>query len=190
MRTRFIAFFTLIVIVCAPFQTASASRAADATNDKPTLDFPNSITFQATITAPAKITSIMLEYGDQEETCGQVIAKAFPQFTPGTTVNVEWTWDMRQSGSLPPGAQIWWRWRYTDATGKETVSDQKTVTWLDNIHKWQMLTEGDVGGRAPVSNTATSAITPGGGIAGSSLAHAMIAPATAVSSSSDVTRRR
>lgn len=144
MPTKFIAFFTLIVIICAPFQTASASRAADVTNDKPVLDFPNSITFHATITAPAKITSIILEYGDQEETCGQVIAKAFPQFTPSTSVNVEWTWDMRQSGSLPPGAQIWWRWRYTDETGKETVSDQKTVTWLDNVHKWQTLTEGDV----------------------------------------------
>ncbi len=142
MRTRFIAFFTLFVIICAPLQIVSAWRAADVTNDKPVLDFPNSITFQATLSSTAKITSIILEYGDQEETCGQVIAKAFPQFTPGTSVNAEWTWDMRQSGSLPPGAQIWWRWRYTDASGKETVSGQKTITWLDDIHDWQTLTEG------------------------------------------------
>jgi hypothetical protein len=29
---------------------------------------------------------------------------------------------MRQSGSLPPGAQLWWRWRVTDANGNETVT--------------------------------------------------------------------
>ena len=40
----------------------------------------------------------------------EVIAKAFPEFTPGQTINAEWTWEMRQSGSLPPGAQLWWRW--------------------------------------------------------------------------------
>jgi hypothetical protein len=46
---------------------------------------------------------------------------------------------MRQSGSLPPGATIWWRWRYTDETGKETVSDQKTITWLDADHDWKTI---------------------------------------------------
>ncbi len=140
MRTRFIAFLMLIAVALVPLQIVSASPAADVTNDQPTLDFPTAITFHAKISSSAKITSVVLEYGDQEETCGTVIAKAYPQITPGTSVDVEWTWDMRQSGSLPPGAQIWWRWRYTDETGKETVSDQKTVTWLDSQHHWQLLT--------------------------------------------------
>jgi hypothetical protein len=108
------------------------------------LDFPNSIVFHVTIHSTDKITSIVLEFGDQEETCGQVIAKAYPQFTPANSVTVDWTWDMRQSGSLPPGSQIWWRWRITDETGQETVSDQKTVLWLDNIHPWKTLTKGDI----------------------------------------------
>ena len=93
---------------------ASASPAADVTNDHATLDFPNAVTFQAQINSTAEITSVVLEYGDQEETCGQVIAKAYPQFTPGNTVNVAWTWDMRQPGSLPPRAQIWQCWRHSD----------------------------------------------------------------------------
>ena len=41
---------------------------------------------------------------EQPDFVGEVIAKAFPQFTPGKTVEAEWTWEMRQSGSLPPGA--------------------------------------------------------------------------------------
>ncbi len=49
---------------------------------------------------------------------------------------------MRQSGSLPPGANLWWRWRVTDANGVETVSDTKTAIWLDDVHEWKTLTEG------------------------------------------------
>jgi len=49
---------------------------------------------------------------------------------------------MRQSGSLPPGATIWWRWRVTDANGQETVSETKTATWLDDDHDWKTLNEG------------------------------------------------
>jgi len=144
MQTKWMIFPILVVIFLSQFQPVSASFAGDVTNDQATLNFPDTITFHANIQSSQKITSIILEYGDQEETCGQVIAVAFPKFTPAASVAVEWTWDMHQSGSLPPGSQVWWRWRYTDETGKESVSEQKTVTWLDSIHNWQTLTEGDI----------------------------------------------
>ena len=124
--------------------SVSAAHLADVTKDQPKLDFPNTITFQATISATTNLTSVILEYGTEQQTCGDVIAKAFPEFSPAKSVNVEWTWDMRQSGSLPPGATIWWRWRYTDDTGKETVSEQKTIIWLDSVHRWQTLTSGEL----------------------------------------------
>lgn len=133
-----------LVLLSAAARSASALTTSDISGDQPTLDFPNSITFHLTITSPAQVTSLTLEYGDQEQTCGQVYAQAYPQITPGKTVTADWTWDMRQSGSLPPGAQIWWRWRYMDANGQETVTDQKTVTWLDSTHDWQTLTAGDI----------------------------------------------
>ena len=144
MQTKSIIFPILIVIFLSAFQPVSASTKADISDNEATLNFPNSITFDANIQSSLKITSVVLEYGDQEETCSQVIAKAFPKFTPDTFVRVYWTWDMHQSGSLPPGTQIWWRWRYTDESGHETVSEQKTITWLDSIHHWQTLTEGDI----------------------------------------------
>jgi hypothetical protein len=92
---------------------------------------------------PVDVTSVVLEYGNQQQTCGEVVAKAFPQFTPGKQVDAEWTWEMLQSGSLPPGSQLWWRWRITDANGNETVTDQKTATWLDDTHKWKTVQNGD-----------------------------------------------
>jgi len=123
---------------------ASAGPPADVKNDQPLLDFPESITFHADLQSTADITTVVLEYGTNELTCGEVVAKAFPQSTPAKSLSVEWTWEMKQSGSLPPGAQIWWRWRYVDQTGKESVSDQKSVTWLDSVHTWQTLTQGGI----------------------------------------------
>ncbi len=136
--------WSLLFLILWPNSPASAGPAVQITGDQPVINFPDTITFQAEIQGSANITSVVLEYGEQVETCGQVVAKAFPQFTPGTTVTVNWTWDMRQSGSLPPGATLWWRWRVTDESGQETVSDQKTVTWLDASHPWQKLTSGDI----------------------------------------------
>ncbi len=144
-RRRSLALLICVLLsASAVAKPALAAAGMDVANDQPTLDFPNSITFHVTISSAVNIASINLEYGDQEQTCGQVVAEAFPQITPSTTINASWTWDMRQSGSLPPGAQIWWRWHITDADNHETTTDQKTVTWLDASHNWQTLTQGDV----------------------------------------------
>lgn len=123
--------------------TAFTSPHADVTNNEVVINFPETATFQATISSSSEIKSVILEYGNQQQTCGEVIAKAFPQITPGKTLTAEWTWNMRQSGSLPPGSTLWWRWHITDVSGNETVSDTKTATWLDNTHKWQVMNNGD-----------------------------------------------
>jgi hypothetical protein len=142
MQVRATKVLILLLIILAPLGSVRAAQDVQISENQATLDFPNTISFAARLQSAATISSITLEYGTGQSTCGEVIAKAFPQFTPGSNVQVEWTWDMRQSGSLPPGATIWWRWRYADQTGKESVSEQKSVTWLDSVHSWQTL-EGD-----------------------------------------------
>jgi hypothetical protein len=122
---------------------AFASSALSVTTNEIIFSFPESATFRASFTSEVEITSVVLEYGNEQQTCGEVVAKAFPQVTPGKTVSSEWTWEMRQSGSLPPGAQLWWRWRVTDANGQETVTETKTATWLDDVHNWQTTNTGE-----------------------------------------------
>jgi hypothetical protein len=132
----------LVTSVLSTSMAVSAAPATVVTDDQPTLNFPESITFRATIESSTPINAVILEYGTDQLTCGTVVAKAFPQFEPGTTVTPEWTWEMRQSGSLPPGASLWWRWRYTDESGVESVSEKKTLVWLDSVHDWQTVTSG------------------------------------------------
>lgn len=156
-KTSLIALAFGLLLVTLTFTTpiaVSAASRANVTDNQPTLNFPDSLTFRATIESSAPITSVVLEYGTDQLTCGTVVAKAFPQFSTGATVNAEWTWEMRQSGSLPPGATLWWRWRYSDENGVENVSEKKTLTWLDSKHNWQTITSGPInihwysGGRA------------------------------------------
>ncbi|HJS17427.1 MAG TPA: peptidase MA family metallohydrolase, partial [Anaerolineales bacterium] len=122
--------------------TVNALQAGVTQNDI-TLNFPETATFQLSVNHPAEIMSIVLEYGSRQQTCGEVVAKAFPQFKEGTTVDAEWTWEMLQSGSPPPGTELWWRWRIMDANGDETVTDTQTATWLDDEHNWKTVDQGD-----------------------------------------------
>jgi hypothetical protein len=140
MPRRILTLLTLFLLCSLALpHPAYAAASPNVTNDRAVINFPISITFSATLSADSAITSVILEYGTDQLTCGEVIAKAFPEFTPARSVNVEWTWEMRQSGSLPPGATIWWRWRYTDSNGKETLSTQQTITWLDSQHPWKTI---------------------------------------------------
>jgi hypothetical protein len=144
MQARIFILLILFVSILMPAQAISAAPLGQALDDRVTFSFPETATFSATLSSSAKITSVVLEYGNEQQTCGEVIAKAFPQFVPSNSVEVEWTWDMRQSGSLPPGASIWWRWRYQDESGAQFVSERRTAIWLDDEHNWQTVSSGDL----------------------------------------------
>ncbi len=134
--------FVVCLLSIAP--TAHAQGGIEIGEDKAALNFPESVTFLAAFTAPADIKSVVLEYGVEQRTCGVVVAKAFPAFTPAASVTVQWTWEMRQSGSLPPGATLWWRWRVQGAHGQEYTTPQQNILWLDEIHDWKTVGGGNI----------------------------------------------
>lgn len=144
MKNRIVTFLLSLLLSLPTVGPAYAAPNTEVTQNKVVLKFPETATFQITVSSGAEIKSIVLEYGNQQQTCGEVIAKAFPQFTSGSTVKTEWTWDMRRNGSLPPGTQIWWRWRIIDANGNETVTDTQTAAWLDSVHPWKTITSGQL----------------------------------------------
>lgn len=143
MQRIHILLFILTTSLFIPTGVQAAPHS-DVEADTAAFDFPNTVTFSATLSAPSEIVSVTLEYGNEQLTCGEVVAKAFPDFLPSASVDVLWTWDMRQSGSLPPGTTLWWRWRYVDSSGTEYVSDTQTTIWIDDMHDWKTLTNGDM----------------------------------------------
>jgi hypothetical protein len=123
-------------------ESATARSGITASDDRAEIYFPEKVTFQVDLESEAQIDEIVLEYGVEQQTCGTVVAKAFPEFTPSQNVSASWTWEMKQSGSLPPGAQIWWRWYATDADGNELLTETQWIMWIDGVHKW-LAVEGD-----------------------------------------------
>lgn len=137
---------TIAVLISAALIAPLTGPAADltTTDDRAQLEFPDRLTFQADFKSDHPIEKVVLEYGVDQWTCGTVIAKAFPEITPGKDVSAAWTWEMKQSGSQPPGSRIWWRWRLTDQQGQETVTNRKETVWLDDQHDWQTASGGNI----------------------------------------------
>ncbi len=136
-RSVLIGLLLAILLGALPGAVAAQSPIT-ASGDTATVDFPNKVTFQVQLqSSAASISQVILEYGTSQLTCGTVIAKAIPQFMPGKEVEAQWTWEMQQSGSLPPGSTIWWRWHVIDIAGNEMRTEEQRVTWLDSQHSWE-----------------------------------------------------
>ena len=146
MHTLLLSLVLIFNLVGLPFagQGDNSQEEIQFENNQAVLNFPDKATFQVKITSPSEIDRVVLEYYTEMVTNGNVIAKGFPDFEPANSLEVKWTWEMLQSGSLPPGAKIHWRWRVTTKSGTEAVSPEQTVTWLDSIHPWETATEDQV----------------------------------------------
>ncbi len=144
MKQNVILALLLSILLAGWAIPVGAQTGLQVIENQAALNFPQSATFRAVIQSNAPITSVILEYGAEQLTCGTVVARAFPDFTPTSRLDVEWTWDMRQSGSLPPGARLWWRWLVSDASGATYRSETQEILWLDEEHPWQVVSGGNI----------------------------------------------
>ncbi len=145
MRRAIGAILLLFVLAAASdvAQPGLASSGPQILAAQAVLAFPDTITFEVQTRSDASIVAIELEYGLEARSCVTDINKASPEaFIPAPQVATEWVWDMRRTGSLPPGARLWWQWRVVDEAGREVRSERQTLTWLDDVHPWKSL-EGD-----------------------------------------------
>jgi len=144
MRQRLPVLLLLVFLLGGLVVPVHAQASIQVVSDKATITFPETIQFSAEFKAGSEIKSVILQYGVEQLTCGTVQAEAFPAVTPAADVNASWTWEMRQSGSLPPGSTVWWQWLVTDSSGVQFISPQKTILWLDDIHPWQVIIGGEI----------------------------------------------
>lgn len=112
--------------------TVSTNRAVPS--------FPQEIRFEVAATSPTSIESVELEFWTDALACGESLTRAFPEdFTPGTSIETEWTWDLRQTGALPPGTTVGWRWKLRDAAGMEVITPAQTLLFTDESIPWENL---------------------------------------------------
>ncbi len=109
------------------------------TLETPEVDFPDAIEFRLGARGDAEITAVTLQYRMDRMGIFPVTSVAFPDFTPGQETVASWTWDMKQTGGLPPGAGLSYWWSISDASGHEADTPARTLRFDDGRHQWQEL---------------------------------------------------
>ncbi|MFC2038622.1 peptidase MA family metallohydrolase [Chloroflexota bacterium] len=109
-----------------------------------TAEFPLQLHFDLSAESDTEITEIRLHYATSRDSFIPVTSEAIVEFEPGTSVDVRWSWDMRRTGGLPPGTDIRYWWTVRDTDGKSTATETTTVSFDDNRHDWQSISEGNI----------------------------------------------
>jgi Peptidase MA superfamily len=145
---KIVVFALLIVMAMLPIVAASQSSASPASginlSSSVQVSFPNSITFSVNAQSDSSITNLRLHYIVDEQNYAEVVSEGWPQFTPSTSVDTQWTWNMAESGGLPTGAQVEYWWTAEDAAGNSGRTETSTVSFDDNRYNWQSITSGPV----------------------------------------------
>jgi hypothetical protein len=109
------------------------------------IQFPDEIEFSIEIAHDEVLELVELEYGLDVRACAVDVNRVTPEdYEPSNSVSVNWVWNMRRTGSLPPGARIWWQWHIVDESGYEVRTDREWLVWLDDTHVWQTLQAGNI----------------------------------------------
>ena len=107
-------------------------------------EFPSKLHFNLSMESDVDITDIRLCYTVDRESYAQVTSEVYIDFVPDTDVDVEWAWDMRKTGGLPPGSSVEYWWRVEDVNGDKIETTPVRVRFDDNRYSWRSLTEGKV----------------------------------------------
>jgi hypothetical protein len=102
-------------------------------------DFPDRLTFHLAAISSDTIESVTLLTGTNGHACQPSQARQSLDFTPGPHVDLTWDLDFRQSGLLPPGAEVWWQWIVTTSGGTTDTTPKKTYVVEDQRFNWMNL---------------------------------------------------
>lgn len=107
-------------------------------------DFPHRLSFSLSAKSDVNITDVRLHYQVDQMSFAQVTSEVYIEFIPATSINVDWTWDMRKTGGLPPGSSVVYWWTVEDAQGDRAETAPVQVSFDDDRYPWRSLTEGKV----------------------------------------------
>lgn len=108
------------------------------------VNFPETIDFVLTLSTDIPVKRITLIYGTNAASCSHGGARQPQAFDSDTVIEIEWEWDLKRSGSLPPGAEIWWQWEIEDGNGGIFLTDRQSMLVVDDRHSWQEISESNV----------------------------------------------
>ncbi len=125
----------LLVMSLALPAVAAAQGTIRVTNQKIDTVFRDHITFNITVDGDNKISAARLFYN----VAGQIAtARGDAKFDPATHVEASFTIDQTKD-YMPPGTELQYWWQITDETGQSLKTDKQTLSYMDDRHPWQKL---------------------------------------------------
>jgi len=139
----FVLVFSLFLVLLDPalIQAQGELTILDSSAE---VEFPLKLNFNLSAESDVDITDIRLHYTVDRESYARVTSEVYLEFVPDTTVDVQWAWDMRKTGGLPPGSSVEYWWTVEDVSGSKVETTLNRARFDDNRYAWQSQTESKV----------------------------------------------
>lgn len=105
---------------------------------------PRAIRFHLDLSSDVPLQKISLIYGTNAKNCLAGSVRREMDFQAGSNVKLEWDWNFYQSGSVPPGAEIWWQWELRDRNGAVTQTEKQAQRVEDSQYAWKNIRQGNI----------------------------------------------
>ena len=132
---------TALSATAAPIPTITPGQADfEISVSNVSLQLPDSILFHLQGRGGRPIEFVDVEFGsDVIFSCASSSYQSARTKLEGSKdVSITKEWDLRRTGSIPPGAVVWWRWRVVDDIDQEFRSPKQEVTYNDERFDWRM----------------------------------------------------
>lgn len=137
-RITFAFLLALALTIVSPHAVEAGSGITIISSDAEAL-FPTSIEFSLEAEAASDIVSVELEYRVEWHSIVPVDCRVRPDFTVGKHVDVLWAWEMLETGGLPTGTVLEYRWRIEDEHGNELSTETSTINFDDLRYNWKSI---------------------------------------------------
>ena len=124
----------LMMLLAMP---AIAQEGITVTDQSADFEFRDHLTFNLSAEGPVEISDVDLFF----RVVGQLAtSRNAAEFTPGTSIEAEFVYDQTDVGNyFPPGTELEYWWKVTDADGNEFKTERERLTYLDNRYPWQTM---------------------------------------------------
>ena len=131
-------FLTLTFLFLLLFpQVALAQSGFQVLSDEVSIAYPNTVDFHVEIKADFAIQDVKLLYRIDSHSCQNGYAHQKVDFETNDTLVADWQWELKRSGTLPPGTILHWQWEITDTAGNTHQTELQELTIQDERNQWE-----------------------------------------------------
>jgi len=143
-KTGILALVVCLFLVLLSPGLAQAEGELTILDSSAQVEFPSRLSFNLSAESDVDITDIRLRYTVERVSFAEVVSEVYVEFVHAPAVDIEWAFDLKKVGGLPPGSVIDYWWVVKDARGDEVETAPTQLQFDDNRYSWRSLSEGEI----------------------------------------------